>query len=328
MTQSAGKSGRHGVLLVNLGTPDAPTEAALRVYLKEFLSDPRVVDTPRLIWWVILHGIILRTRPAKSAALYQKVWTDDGAPLLAISRRQRAALEAVLAEDDVPVHLGMRYGNPRLVDGLQGLVRAGCDRVTVLPLFPQFSISTTASVQDAVDAVLCNLDDPPQVTVVRDYHDHPAYIAALAASVREVWSADGEPERLLISFHGTPERYRDKKGDPYYFQCETTARKLAEALDLPGERWTLGFQSRFGREPWLQPYATDLITDWAAGGVGHMDVICPGFSADCLETLEEVALGMKSLFDQVGGDRLRYLPALNDRPDHIAALADVVRGTG
>jgi len=324
-------TGAAGVLLVNLGTPDAPSPKAVRRYLAEFLWDPRVVDVFRPLWWLILNGIVLRTRPAKSAALYRKVWTDEGAPLMVHSRRQRAALEKALAQKalaavtgwPVPVALGMRYGTPSLADGLADLQAAGCERAVVLPLFPQYSISTTASVEARVRELTATGTFPTQV--VLDYHAHSGYIAALAQSVREAWEAGGPGDRLLISFHGTPVRYRDRKGDPYFGQCEATARLLADALELPPDRWVMAFQSRFGREPWLQPYTDEVLMAWAAEGVPQVDVICPGFPADCLETLEEIATTYRERFLAAGGRGFRYIPALNERADHVAALADLVR---
>jgi len=319
-------AGGAGVLLVNLGTPDAPTPEAVRRYLAEFLWDPRVVDVFRPLWWLILNGIVLRTRPAKSAALYAKVWTDEGSPLMVHSRQQRAALEAALrnaAGRPVPVALGMRYGTPSLADGLAELEAAGCDRAVVLPLFPQYSISTTASVEAKVSDLTATGGLP--AVAILDYHAHPGYIAALAQSVREAWDAGGPGDRLLISFHGTPVRYRDKKGDPYFGQCQATARLLAEALGLPADKWRMAFQSRFGREPWLQPYTDEVLKEWATSGIGKVDVICPGFPADCLETLEEIATTYKAQFLAAGGSGFRYVPALNERADHVAALAELVR---
>lgn len=328
MADTRGDTGRGGagVLLVNLGTPDAPTPEAVRRYLAEFLWDPRVVDVFRPLWWLILHGIVLRTRPARSAALYRKVWTEAGSPLLVISRRQQAALERVLAERagvPVPVALGMRYGRPAIATALAELEGAGCARVVVLPLFPQYSISTTASVEDAVARAARGLPGAPRTSLVPGYAEHPGYVAALAASVREAWERDGPPDRLLVSFHGTPARYRDRKGDPYSVQCTATAGLLAEALELAPERWTMAFQSRFGREEWLKPYTDETLAGWGREGLGRVDVVCPGFAADCLETLEEIAVTNAGLFRAAGGGALRYIPALNDRPDHIAALADL-----
>jgi ferrochelatase len=318
--------GAAGVLLVNLGTPDAPTPEALRRYLAEFLWDPRVVDVFRPLWWLILNGIVLRTRPAKSAALYRKVWTDEGPPLLVHGQRQREALEAALTGAlgrPVPVALGMRYGRPSLADGLAALQAEGCARAVMLPLFPQYSISTTASVEARLKELTATGTFPTQA--ILDYHDHPAYIDALAASVRDAWKDGGPGDRLLISFHGTPVRYRDRKGDPYFGQCEITARLLAQTLGLADDQWLMAFQSRFGREPWLQPYTDEVLREWARSGVGTVDVICPGFPADCLETLEEIAATYREQFLAAGGSGFRYVPALNERPDHVAALAELVR---
>ncbi len=316
-----------GVLLVNLGTPDAPTPEALKRYLKEFLSDERVVDLPRWSWLPILHLVILRTRPKRSAELYQKIWTDRGSPLLVTTEDQATALSERLSQHncgDVPVAFGMRYGTPSIEAGIAALRDVGCDRVVVLPAFPQYSIATTLSVEDVLTAVQSRLDHCPKIEMIGDYHDQPGYIAALANSVKESWQQHGRGERLLISFHGTPVRYRDEKGDPYFGQCETTARLLAGALGLTDDEWTLAFQSRFGPEEWLQPYTDHTLDGWGRDGIKTVDVICPGFAADCLETLEEIAIGCAESFIEEGGERLNYIPALNARPDHIAALADVV----
>jgi ferrochelatase len=317
---------RLGILLTNLGTPDAPTAPALRRYLAEFLWDRRVVDVPRPLWWLILHGIILRTRPARSARLYSKVWTDEGPPLLLIAQRQRALLQQALEArwpGRTRVALGMRYGNPSLASALADLRAAGVRQVLVLPLYPQNSCSTTASTFDAVAEALRNTRDVPALRFVADYHADAAYIGALAASVREA-RQNGEPvQRLLFSFHGTPERYRSE-GDPYYQQCLTTARLTAECLGLMEGDWQVSFQSRFGREPWLQPYTDEVLGNLPAQGIRHVQVICPGFSADCLETLEEIAAENRELFLQAGGESFHYIPALNDRPDHIAALTGIV----
>lgn len=315
-----------GILLTNLGTPDAPTAPALRRYLAEFLWDRRVVDVPRPLWWLILHGVILRIRPARSAALYRKVWTADGSPLLSIARRQRELLQQQLERQwpgRTRVVLGMRYGRPSIAAALDELREAGVGQVLVLPLYPQNSCSTTASTLDAVAAALRVRRDVPALNFVADYHADAGYIDALAASVREARQADEPVQRLLFSFHGTPERFRSE-GDPYYRQCLATARLTAERLGLAEDAWQVTFQSRFGREPWLQPYTDEVLRQLPAAGVKRVQVICPGFSADCLETLEEIAGENREVFLHAGGEAFQYIPALNDRPDHIAALAAIV----
>ncbi len=316
-----------GVLLANLGTPDAPTPAALRKYLAEFLWDPRVIEPPppRWLWWLILHGIVLRVRPAKSAKLYASVWTPDGSPLLAVGRRQARGLgERLRARTGarVEVELAMRYGNPSIAAGLDALRDRGCRRVLVLPLYPQYAGATVGSTFDGVAAALVRRRRVPELRMVADYHLERGYIEALAASVREFWAANGEPEKLMMSFHGLPERYV-RSGDPYRGQCEATARALAEALGLGAERWMVTFQSRFGKEPWLQPYTDKTLERLGREGVRRVDVMAPGFAADCLETLEELAVTNRELFEAAGGEHLRYIPALNDRADHLDALADV-----
>ncbi len=315
-----------GVLLTNLGTPDAPTAAALRRYLGEFLADPRVIESPRLIWWLALHGVILRIRPRRAAHAYQKVWTEQGSPLLAISRRQAAALQLSLQQrfkGPVRVALGMRYGNPSIAAALDELRQAGARRLLVLPLYPQYSATTTASTFDAVAAVLKTWRLQPELRFINHYHDHPGYIRALADSVRAYWAAHGEPERLMFSFHGLPKRYL-LAGDPYHCESHKTARLVAEQLGLTDERWLLTFQSRFGREEWLKPYCDQTLREWGAAGVQRVDVLCPGFPADCLETLEEIEQQNREIFLQAGGGEYHYIPALNDSTDHIGMLGDLV----
>ncbi len=311
-----------GILVTNLGTPDAPTPAALRRYLAEFLWDRRVVDLPRPLWWLILNGIILRTRPARSAAAYQKVWTEAGSPLMAMSRRQSELLQNELP--DVRLVLGMRYGNPSIASALEQLRAAGATRVLVLPLYPQYSCSTTASTFDAVADAVRSWRRIPELRFVSDYHLDAGYLDALAASIRDEWQQRSPAKRLLFSFHGTPERFRDE-GDPYYQQCLATAEGVAERLALEPDRWQVTFQSRFGREPWLQPYSDETLKALPGEGIDSVDVICPGFSADCLETLEEMAQENRNLFLAAGGREYHYIPALNDRPDQIAALAALIR---
>jgi ferrochelatase len=319
-----------GVLITNLGTPDAPTPAALRRYLAEFLWDPRVVDLPRPLWWLILHGIILRVRPARSARAYREVWGEDGSPLLSISLDQCCQLQQVLDKsepDRYQVALGMRYGNPSIASALDELKRGGAEQITVLPLYPQNSCSTTASTLDAVAASLKHTRAVPHLNFIADYHDHPLYIRALAESVR-AHREDREPaQKLLISFHGTPRRYRDE-GDPYYAQCRRSAELLAAELGLDEGQWQLSFQSRFGREEWLKPYTDETLEQLAKEGVKRVEVICPGFAADCLETLEEIAGENREIFTRAGGEAFFYVPALNSRDDHIAMMAALITGSG
>jgi len=317
-----------GVLVTNLGTPAAPTTAAVRRYLAEFLADPRVVELPRWLWLPILYGVILPVRPRRSAAAYRLVWTEDGSPLLVNARRQAAALEEVLnrgGRGAVKLALGMRYGEPSIASALTSLEQAGARRVLVLPLYPQYSASTTASTYDAVFATMARVRRIPELRLVCDYHDHPGYIEALAESVRAARRARPEGGRLLMSFHGLPQRYCDA-GDPYELQCRETARRVAECLDEPADNWAVAFQSRVGREKWLQPYTEDVLREWAEAGVDRVEVLCPGFSADCLETLEEIAMRGEELFRASGGASLHYIPALNAEPKHIDALADIVLG--
>ena len=312
-----------GILLVNLGTPDAPDAASVRRYLKEFLWDPRVVEVPRPLWWLVLNGVILNTRPRRSAKAYKKVWTDEGSPLLVISQRQRDALAKEMQTRfgcEVPIALGMRYGSPSIQSALEELRAADARRILVLPLYPQYSATTTASIFDAVTRELQQWRWIPELRFVNHYHDEPAYIAALADSVRNHREDFGDAERLLLSFHGIPEEYFHK-GDPYYCECQKTGRLLAEALDLQPEQWQLSFQSRLGNKPWLHPYTDHTLESLAQNGVKSIQVMCPGFSADCLETLEEVAMENRDIFMEAGGERYEYIPCLNDEPQHISMLA-------
>ncbi len=316
---------RTGVLLVNLGTPTAPTAAALRPYLKQFLSDPRVVEIPRALWWVILNGIILNLRPAKSAKKYASIWTDQGSPLKVNTERQAAALRPALSGSDgdgVLIGWAMRYGAPSVPDTLNELRARGCTRILVLPLYPQYAASTTASAMDEVARCLSHWRNLPEMRFVRSFHDHPAYIGALAASVREHWSRHGQAEKLVMSFHGVPRRSLEL-GDPYHCECHKTARLVAEALDLPPERWQLTFQSRFGKAEWLQPYTEPTLEKLAKGGCRSVDIMCPGFVSDCLETLEEIALECRDAFLNAGGEQFHYIPCLNERPEWITALGTI-----
>lgn len=319
---------KFGVLLTNLGTPDEPTPAALRRYLGEFLWDRRVVDLPRPLWWLILHGIILRTRPARSARAYQAVWSEQGSPLMVTSRQQQKKLQQQLdglSPGQYVVALGMRYGNPSIAAAVDELHGHGVDEIVALPLYPQNSCSTTASTLDALGDALRSTRSVPHLHFIADYHDHPLYIGALAESVREQWHGHEAGEILILSFHGTPQRFRDE-GDPYYRQCLRTAERVAAELALPRKQWLVTFQSRFGREEWLQPYTDQTLKELAQKGVKRVDVICPGFSADCLETLEEIAGENREQFLHAGGEALNYIPALNERDGHIAMMAHLVSG--
>ncbi|MBB1125303.1 ferrochelatase [Thiospirillum jenense] len=316
-----------GVLLLNLGTPEAPTPSAVRRYLAEFLNDPRVVEVPRPLWWVILHGVILRIRPARSAKAYRAVWTDRGSPMLEVARRQAAGLQERLLTRVGPrvrVALGMRYGQPSVLGALEQLRDAHVRRLLVLPLYPQYSATTTASSFDAVTDELSTWRWLPELRFVNQYHDEPGYIDALATSIRAAWATHGQPDRLLFSFHGTPQRYFTA-GDPYHCHCHKTARLVATQLALPDDRWLLAFQSRIGRDEWLQPYTDQTLKAWAQSGIKHVQVIAPGFSADCLETLEEIAVENRDAFLAAGGEQYHYIPCLNDLPAHLDMLAGLVQ---
>ncbi|QYM91912.1 ferrochelatase [Dickeya zeae] len=319
------KKEKRGVLMVNLGTPDAPTPQAVKRYLAEFLHDRRVVDLTRLLWCPLLHGIILPTRSPRVAKLYQSVWMDEGSPLLVYSRRQQQALAASLP--DIPVALGMSYGSPSLQSALDALLAKGVTEVTVLPMYPQYSCSTTAAVWDGVSALLRNRRQIPGIRFIRDYAEHPAYIAALKHSVEQSFLQHGVPDKLVISFHGIPQRYADE-GDDYPKRCAATAQALAAALGLSSEQVMMTFQSRFGREAWLTPYTDETMQVLPKQGVKRIQVICPGFAADCLETLEEIKEQNRELFLHAGGESFEYIPALNDAPLHIALLAQLVSEQG
>ncbi|MDE2082038.1 MAG: ferrochelatase [Burkholderiales bacterium] len=317
-----GQPARTAVLLVNLGTPDAPTAPALRRYLAEFLSDPRVVEIPRLVWWPILHGIILRTRPARSAAKYATVWAPGGSPLAVWTQRQTEALAQHLraAGHDLLVRHAMRYGSPALPRVLSALRAEGATRVLVLPLYPQYAAATTASVADSVMQWAQRARRMPELRFVGEYHDDAGYIGALAEQLRAHWREHGRAERLVLSFHGVPHRSL-MLGDPYHCQCHATARHLGTALGLGPDEMVVTFQSRFGKARWLEPYTEPTLRALAAQGVRRVDVMCPGFVADCLETLEEIAQEAREAFLEAGGEQFRYVPCLNDSPQWVAALA-------
>lgn len=316
-----------GVLLTNLGTPDSTDTRDIRRFLAEFLGDPRVIDLNRFVWLPILYGAVLTTRPPRTAEAYRQIWMEEGSPLLVFARRQAQAVQQRLrAMQAPPVHvaLGMRYGNPALADALQALQEAGCNRILLLPLYPQYSATTTATTFDKVSGLLAAQVDQPALHSVTRYHDDPAYIDALADSVQRHWADHGRADKLMLSFHGIPQRYADN-GDPYPEHCATTAQLLADRLELARDDWQLCFQSRFGREPWLQPYTDTTLTEWARKGIESVDVICPGFSADCVETLEEIAITNRQLFIDNGGRELAYVPALNDNAAHIDMLTSLIQ---
>ena len=316
-----------GVLLVNLGTPEAPTARAVRPYLAEFLSDRRVIELPRALWWLILHGVILRIRPKRSAHAYAQVWTAQGSPLRVASEALTRALHTELAQrrPQTPpaVALAMRYGKPSVLAQITALQRQGVRRLLVLPLYPQYSATSTGAVLDAVADTIKQLRWPPELRLINDYHSDAAHIDALAQSIEAWWAEHGRGEQLLMSFHGIPQRYL-RAGDPYFCQCHATARLLRERLGLDENQALLSFQSRVGREPWLTPYTDKVVRELAADGVKRLDVVCPGFAVDCLETLEEIAMQNRDFFLQAGGQSLRYIPALNDAPTQINAMADLV----
>ena len=326
---SHGTPARIGVLLINLGTPEAPTPAAVRRYLKEFLSDPRVVEIPRIAWWPILNLFVLTTRPKASAQRYAQVWMSEGSPLKVHTERQATLARGYLGEraQQLPlvVDYAMRYGRPSIADKLQEMKAQHCDRVLLLPLYPQYSASTTATAFDAAFHCLGEMRNQPALRTVRSFHDHPGYIAALAGNVRDYWAKNGRSTSLLMSFHGVPRATLDQ-GDPYHCECQKTGRLLAEALGLRQDQYGVTFQSRFGRAEWLKPYTADVLAGLGRQKATRVDVVCPGFVSDCLETLEEIAIEGKAAFLSAGGREFHAIPCLNERADWIHALADIILG--
>jgi ferrochelatase len=314
-----------GVLLVNLGTPEAPTPGAVRRYLRQFLSDPRVVELPRLVWLPILYFLVLPFRPGKTARKYEKIWTRDGSPLRVHTLRQAQILKGSLGERLralVPVEAAMRYGEPSIKAGLAELRAKGCDRVLVLPLYPQYAASTTASVEDAVAKALRKWRPAPELRVVREFHAHRAYAKAIAKNITDYWFRHGRPDRLVLSFHGLPQRAVDR-GDPYQAQCLESARLIATELGWNDARTLVTFQSRFGAAQWLKPYTDATLRALANEGVSRVDVACPGFAADCLETLEEISIEGRDAFRGAGGKEFHYIPTTNDTRPWMTALAIV-----
>jgi protoporphyrin/coproporphyrin ferrochelatase len=316
-----------GVLLVNLGTPDAPTPQAVRRFLAEFLSDPRVIELPRVLWLPILYGIVLNTRPRKSAHAYAQIWTTDGSPLMVESNKLTNALRAQLqpAYPEVHVALGMTYGQPSIASALRSLRDKGVSRLVVLPLYPQYSGTTSGSVFDRVMNELRTWRALPSLHWIANYHDNPQFIEALANSVREHWQAHGR-EHLFFSFHGIPQRYVDA-GDPYYAQCQRTAQLTVEKLRLAKDQWTMAFQSRFGAAKWIGPYTESVLEDYARRGPKRLTVLCPAFATDCLETLEEIAIRNRADFLAAGGERFDYVPCLNSRLDHVEMMAGLIQNS-
>ncbi len=317
---------RVGVLVTNLGTPDAPERGALRRYLKQFLSDPRVVEIPRLLWWFILNVIILNVRPSRSAAAYRTVWTDEGSPLLLHTRDQAQGLAQSLGArhgEKVQVEFAMRYGSPAIADVVQGMLQQGVRKLLVLPLYPQYSGPTTGSTFDALAADFSQRRWVPELRFVNCYHDHPAFITAVADSIRRYRSEHGAADKLIFSYHGEPLRYLHQ-GDPYYCECLKTTRLVAESLGLGEQDYMTTFQSRFGREAWLQPYTDETLQGLPGQGVKSVQVVCPGFSADCLETIEEIGVENRDYFMEAGGEHYAYIPCLNSEPGHIEALTRIV----
>jgi ferrochelatase len=315
---------RTAVVLVNLGTPDAPTTSAVRHYLKQFLSDPRVVEIPKAAWWIILYGLILPLRSGKSAEKYAAIWTKEGSPLKVHTEKQALLLRGYLGErgHEVEVVYAMRYGNPSLPQVLDKLKADGCDRILVLPAYPQYSATTTASVSDVVFDHYKNVRNVPELRFIKHYHDHDGYLQALKKSVLSYWEMHGRPDKLVMSFHGVPKRTL-LLGDPYYCECQKTARLLAAQLNLGAQEYAVTFQSRFGKAEWLQPYTAPTLIKLAKEGIGRVDVMCPGFTGDCLETLEEIAMEAKRDFLKAGGKEFHYIPCLNESPAWIHALAEI-----
>lgn len=326
-----------GILLSNLGTPDHADASSVRRYLGEFLHDWRVIEITRWLWCPLLHFIILRTRPSKVAKIYQSIWWEEGSPLLVISKRQAKKLEQTLKQTSSPkdnaphrsplpftVAVGMRYGNPSIAHALGQLKVQNAQKIVILPMYPQYSSATTASTFDAVFNEIKKWRHMPELRLIRDYHWHSQYLDALAQSVKQAWQQHPQPEKLIISFHGTPERFRTL-GDPYYSQCKQTAEQLAQRLNLTANQWLLTFQSQFGNDPWIKPATDASLEKLAKAGTQSVDVICPGFSADCIETLEEIEEENRDVFEGNGGQTFHYIPALNDSDTHIQALTGLIQ---
>jgi ferrochelatase len=323
MTESNKNSPLAGVLLANLGTPTAPERRPVAKFLREFLSDPRVVDLPRYLWLPLLNLVIIPLRANRSAAAYRKIWWPEGSPLLVLTRR----LAERLAEDLAGlarVEVGMRYGEPSIGNGLKSLRQGGVEKLTIIPLYPQYSGTTTTSIYDAVDKALLEMNWNPEIERVSDYHQQTAWVKAVADSIRQFRDSNGSAECLIFSMHGIPQRFV-ANGDPYEDQCRKSVQAIADATELEESEWLLTYQSRVGREPWLQPYTDMTLKSLAESGVKHVQVVCPGFAVDCLETLEEIAMQNDELFRESGGEKLEYIPALNDSESHVQVMRGMVR---
>jgi ferrochelatase len=312
------------VLLVNLGSPDAPTKSAVRRYLKEFLWDPRVVNIPRFIWWIILHFLVLPFRPKKSTKAYKKIWQQKGSPLLFLTRQLAEKVADKFADSNYSIDPVMRYGKPSIPELLVQHKKNQIDELIVIPLYPQYSSTTTASVFDQVVKYVMQCRHIPTLIFISDYHQHPKYIEAIAYSIEQAWKKQGRNEILLMSFHGLPEQLT-KWGDPYFEQCNQTAKLIAEKLSLSAEQWKIVFQSRFGKAKWLQPYCVEVLQALPGQGLKNIDVVCPGFAVDCLETLEEIEMANKAIFLEAGGETYHYIPALNDSDKHVELMIELIK---
>jgi protoporphyrin/coproporphyrin ferrochelatase len=312
-----------GVLLANLGSPSAPTTKAVRRFLKDFLWDPRVVNLPRPLWWIILHFIVLPFRPGRSAKAYQKIWQDRGSPLSFLTRELTEKIAEKLKSENCIIDYAMRYGQPSIAERLKNFSKEGVTDLIVLPLYPQYSSTTTASIYDDMVKELNGWRHLPSIHFISDYHQDSGYIAAIAESIQQSWQERGRNAMLVMSFHGLPEQLT-KWGDPYFYQCKKSAELIAEKLNLNDDQWVLVFQSRFGKAEWLKPYCVDILKKLPGQGIKKIDVVCPGFAVDCLETLEEIAMENKSIFIEAGGEHFYYIPALNDSELHVHALVNLL----
>lgn len=313
-----------GVLLVNLGSPSAPTTSAVRRFLKEFLWDPRVVNLPRFLWWIILHFLVLPFRPRKAAKAYKKIWQKKGSPLVFLTQQLADKVDSEIGGKSYSIDCVMRYGKPTIRKKLVQYRKDKIDELIVIPLYPQYSSTTTASIYDVVINHVMKWWSIPSLRMISEYHQHPLYIAAIAASIEKSWKENGRNKILLMSFHGLPDKLTEW-GDPYFHQCHQTAELVAQKLLLSKDQWKIVFQSRFGKAKWLQPYCVEVLQALPKQGIKNIDIVCPGFAADCLETLEEIELENKAIFLQAGGESYHYIPALNDSEKHVELMIDLIK---